>query len=151
VAPAQRLPLNSNPFADWSAHLFVADRTQYILILNTASLYSVVTYGKGITDDSKFIKIVTTRIKEQMKADGFEFIYERMIAPTTNHVSFSKALNPSVTGSMNDLVHHARFHLLEHEVSPHELSPWLNRIPMGQLKYAFPEEAFAQLKIAGQT
>ena len=26
------LPLHENPFADWSAHLFVAGRTQYILL-----------------------------------------------------------------------------------------------------------------------
>ena len=39
------LPLDGNPFADWSAHSFVADRTQYILLSNTQSLYSVVHRG----------------------------------------------------------------------------------------------------------
>jgi hypothetical protein len=34
-------PLDDNPFADWSAHLFVVDRTQYIIPSNT-SLYSTV-------------------------------------------------------------------------------------------------------------
>jgi hypothetical protein len=43
------LPLDDNPFADWSAQLFVADRTQYVLLSNTQSLYSTVIYGKGIT------------------------------------------------------------------------------------------------------
>ncbi len=38
-----------------SAHLFTADRTQYIIISNTKSLYSVVLYGRGITDSSQFI------------------------------------------------------------------------------------------------
>ena len=42
-------------FADWSAHLFTAERTQYILISNTASLYSMVMFGRGITDDCRFI------------------------------------------------------------------------------------------------
>jgi len=32
------LSLDENPFADWSAQLFVADRTQYILLSNTKSL-----------------------------------------------------------------------------------------------------------------
>ena len=50
------LPLDDNPFADWSAHLFVADRTQYILVSNTKSLYSTVMFGKGITDDGHFIE-----------------------------------------------------------------------------------------------
>lgn len=33
------LPLHENPFADWSAALYVAGRTQYILLCNTKSLY----------------------------------------------------------------------------------------------------------------
>lgn len=28
------LPLDDNPFADWSAHLFVAGRTQYTTAVN---------------------------------------------------------------------------------------------------------------------
>jgi hypothetical protein len=39
------LPLHENPFADWSAHLFVAGRTQYLLLRNTKSLYSTVSEG----------------------------------------------------------------------------------------------------------
>jgi hypothetical protein len=42
------LPLDKNPIADWSAHLFVADRTQYILLSNTKSLYSTVMFGKEL-------------------------------------------------------------------------------------------------------
>ncbi len=47
TTPTRVLPLDANPFADWSAHLFTADRTQYILFSNTASLYSTVLYGAG--------------------------------------------------------------------------------------------------------
>ena len=50
------MPLDENPYADWSCHLFTADRTQYIILSNTASLYSCVMYGQGITDDSRFIE-----------------------------------------------------------------------------------------------
>jgi hypothetical protein len=34
------VPLDENPFADWSAALFVAGHTQYILVSNTKSLFS---------------------------------------------------------------------------------------------------------------
>jgi hypothetical protein len=40
LRPSEVLPPDPNPFADWSAHLFPADRTQYLIISNTASLYS---------------------------------------------------------------------------------------------------------------
>ena len=38
----RHMPLDENPYADWSCHLFTADRTQYIILCNTASLYSCV-------------------------------------------------------------------------------------------------------------
>jgi hypothetical protein len=41
------LPLDANPFADWSANLFVAVRARYILLSNTRSLYSTVMFGKA--------------------------------------------------------------------------------------------------------
>jgi len=32
------MPLDENLYADWSCHLFTADRIQYIIMSNTASL-----------------------------------------------------------------------------------------------------------------
>ena len=43
------LPLDANPFADWSAHLFAGGQTQYIILSNSKSLYSTVMQAKGIT------------------------------------------------------------------------------------------------------
>ena len=58
------LPLDENhPLADWSAHLFVADRTQYILLSNAKALHSTVMYGKGITNESDFIERALSSIR----------------------------------------------------------------------------------------
>ena len=57
--------LDENPFADWSAHLFSADRTQYIIICNTRSLYSAVMYAKGITNKNLFITRVLGGLRVQ--------------------------------------------------------------------------------------
>lgn len=96
-------PLDENPYADWSCQQFTADRTQYIIMSNTASLYSCVMYGKGITDDSRFIERTLSTIREFMEDDGQAFAYQWFIAPSSGTVTFAKALNRSVTGSMNDL------------------------------------------------
>src|SRR5881296_215179 len=105
------LPPDENPLADWSAHLFVADRTQYIILSNTKSLYSTVMYAKGITNDSHFVERALGNIREFMEADGQEFVYHRFIVPATASVRFAKALDRSVTGSMNDLMKHATYWL----------------------------------------
>lgn len=36
-SPTETLSADENPFADWSAHLFTAERAQCILVTNTAS------------------------------------------------------------------------------------------------------------------
>ncbi|MCB9924891.1 MAG: hypothetical protein H6822_22115 [Planctomycetaceae bacterium] len=139
------MPLDENPYADWSCHLFTADRTQYIIMSNTTSLYSCVMYGAGITDDSQFIERTLSTIREFMENDGQAFVYQQFIAPLTGTYSFAKALNRSVTGSLNDLVKHATYWLTEDDVSPHDVGFRLNDIPMSALDYGNPRERFNQL------
>jgi hypothetical protein len=144
------LPLDENPLADWSAHLFVADRTQYILLSNTKSLYSTVMFGKGITNDSEFIERALSSIREFMEDDGYGAAYERFIAPASGTVKFAKALNRSVTGSMNDMTKHAEYWLVSEEISPFEIGSRLKEIPMSALRhgrtaYGFPRDVFEEL------
>lgn len=89
------LPLDENPFVDWSASLFDADRTQYMLWANTKSLYSTVLFGKGITDESELVDRALSSLREFMQADGQEITYRRLIAPAAATVQFAKALNRS--------------------------------------------------------
>jgi Domain of unknown function (DUF6933) len=141
------LPLDENPFADWSAGLFLVWRSQYILVTNTKSLYSTVLPGKGITDAKTFVERALNNIREFMDADGQEGVYERLIAPVCGSVQFAKALNRSVTGSMNDMTKHAGYWLEAGDVSTVEIGSRLKGIPMSALKHdgathGFPRDAF---------
>ena len=144
---SNNLPLDRNPFADWSSHLFTVQRVQHIIITNTSSLYSFVMYGRGITDKNQFIKWVVSAMREFMRVDENEFIYRRLIEPRIYQIMFSKALNRSVTGSMNELVKVARFFMMDDDMSPFDVSFRLNEIPMSQLKYMHPREAFMAMSI----
>lgn len=147
VAPTESLPMDPNPFADWSASLFLADRIQYILLTNTATLYSVVMFGKGVVDDGVFIRQAVSCIGAVLKDDGHEFIFTRLVAPAAAAVTFSKAFDRSVTGSMNDLTYQAQGHIIEGLMSPHATSFRLNDAPMGSLKYDSPRERFMKMKL----
>lgn len=144
------MPLDENPYADWSCHLFTADRTQYIILTNTASLYSCVLYGRGIADDSTFISRALDTIREFTADDSQQFIYRKFIAPASKSVNFAKALNRSVTGSMSDHIHAARF-MLEDDMAPSEIGFRLNKTPLSALvdpdgqKYDDPREVFKRL------
>ena len=145
------MPLNENPYADWTAHLFTVGRTQYIIVTNTKSLYSVVVQGKGITNDKKFIERVLSTVREFMKDDGQEFVYRKFIEPASDNVQFGKALNRSVTGSLNELIKFAELWLIEDELSPYDVGFRLNDTRMSALawagshNYGIPKEAFKLL------
>jgi hypothetical protein len=144
------LPPHESPLADWSAHLFVAGRTQYLLLSNTKALYSAVVYGKGVTTASHFIERALGGIREFMEADGQGVAYRRLVVPATGSVRFAKALGRSVTGSMNDLIRHATYWLAGGDQSPFEVGFRLNDIPMSALAgggsaYGKPREAFRAL------
>lgn len=145
------VPLDENPYADWSAHLFTVGRTQYIIVANTRSFYSVVMFGKGITDCSQFISRALDNLREFMEADGQAFVYQRLIAPTSGSVRFAKALDRTATGSMNELVKFATFYLESGETSPFEVGFKLNDVllsaiaPSKSEAYGKPREAFKAL------
>lgn len=80
------MPLDENPYADWSCHVFTVDRKQYVILSNTKSLYSCVMGGAGITDDSRFIERALSTIREFMEDDGQVFAYQRFIAPASGTV-----------------------------------------------------------------
>jgi hypothetical protein len=143
----ETLPLDENPFADWSAGLFLVGRLQFVLVSNTKSLYSTVLPGKGVTDQNTFIERALSAIRESMEADGHAGIYERLVAPVSGSVRFAKALNRSVTGSMNDMIKHAAYDLAMGNVSLVEIGSRLEGIPMSALKhhgspYGFPRDVF---------
>jgi hypothetical protein len=148
--PLPALPLDDNPLADWSANLFLADRTQYILLSNTKSLISTVMFGKGISNDSDFLVRALSSIREFMEDEGQGAAFERFIAPASATVRFAKALNRSVTGSMNDMTKHAAYWLTAGDVAPSEIGSRLKEIPMSALKHdrsthGFPRDAFEEM------
>ncbi len=148
------LPLHDNPYADWSARLFTADRAQYILLSHTTSLYSIVMFGRGITHDAMFIARALENMREFMTDDGLGLIYTNFIVPASASVRFAKTLNRSVTGSMNELEVMAKLHLESGECSPFDVGFKLNETPLSAVairgnNYAKPREAFSQLNLNG--
>ena len=145
-------PLDENPCADWSARLFTADRTQYILVCNTPSLYSIVLFGRGITHDGQFIERAIDNIREFMTDDGLGLVYMNFVAPASGSVRFCKPLNRTVTGSMNDLERMAKRYLETGECSPFDVGFKLNQTPLSAIgsrdtdSYATPRDALKSLE-----
>ena len=106
--------------------------------------------GKGITNDDKFIDQALSTISDFTADDAQQLAYRKFIAPASTTVHFAKALNRSVTGSMNDHIHGAKL-LLADGMAPSEIGYRLNETPMSALtdadgwKYCYPNEVFKRL------
>jgi len=146
ILPTESLPPAANPLLDWSTHLFTARRIQYILLTNTPSLYSIVLFGRGSKSGSSFQRIVTREMWEYMRLDEHEFTFKQFIEPEMSEVSWSKALNRSVTGSVNDFVQIARYLLDERRLPLYEISDFLNETPMKYLGYDHPADVLRNLR-----
>jgi hypothetical protein len=141
----QSLPPSGNPLLDWSADLFTADRTQHILVTNTVSLYSIVMYGKGVTDETRFFRDTIAAMRGIMSADGYLSIFEDAIAPAFYPAALAKGENRRVIGSMNELIYQARTRLVEQDLSPYDTSFFLNGVLMSYIDYRTPREVFASM------
>jgi hypothetical protein len=85
-----------------------------------------------------------------MEVDGQEGVHERLIAPASGSVRFAKALNRSVTGSMNDMMTPAAYWPAAGDVPPFDIGTRVNETPMSALKpggppYGFPRDVFEAL------
>lgn len=78
---------------------------------------------------------------------GLQVIYRDYVSASITKISFAKALNRSVTGSMNDHIHAAKL-MLAQDVAPSDVGSQLNETPMSALvgpdgrKYGYPKEVF---------
>ena len=77
-----------------------------------------------------------------MHADGFGLIHDRIVEPDSATSVFSKPLNRSVIGYMNDFVFHAKLYLIDRNLTPYETSMHLNEIPLVKKEFHNAREGF---------
>lgn len=146
-APSRRSQsLDDSPLADRSARSFTVQRVQYVIVTNTAALYSTLMLGRGITTEKNLIDRMLGSSREVMADDKMEHFYRVFVALASVRVTFAKAFNPSVTGSMTDLVLTAKLMLGDrYKMLPRDVSFRLNETPLSYLDYRDPREAFLSL------
>lgn len=146
----ETVPLADNRYVDWSCHVFNVSRTQYIIFCNTDSLLSCLALRKGVTSEQSLSQRAMETIGPFLAELGHEKIFAEHIASNADQIQFSKALNRSVTGSINEFLVHARYDL-EAGLSLHETAIRMMKIPMSALSdrgsggYGYAAEAFDQI------
>ncbi|ABC76924.1 DUF6933 domain-containing protein [Syntrophus aciditrophicus] len=147
VTPSLALPSDKekNALIYWSANLFKAKHTQYMILRNTASLYSMVMYGRGITNEKQFVQETLSTMKEFITLDGNEMFFNMINELEDKNVLLSKMTDRRVTGSINNLIFQTKFHLLHDRKSSLEAPFRLNESSMSYLSYKSPKDEFLKL------
>lgn len=135
-------PPVANRVADWCVHEFRDGRVRYLIFCNTASLYPVVTYGRGVTDDGALLRRYLNAMKSCLGGTELEFQFQRWIVPEWGEVQWAPIPDKAVLSSVNETIMRARSGM---DKSPVELSQWLGRCPMSVLGGKFPDRVFAGL------
>lgn len=142
---------HANPLLDWSVRAFVAGAEEYVLLSNTRSLYSLVLDGVPGETRTQLAERVAGAVGTILDGTGRLAGVCNELAPES--VRFAKALDRSVTGSMNELVAYAEVLLAGGDLSVPEVGVRLNDFLLSALarageKYSTPRAAFAAL-VAG--
>jgi len=136
---------SKDPLLDWNAHLFTVQRTQYILVTNTESLYSLVMPGRGITTERQFIQSVRTGLQAFVAGQGHHLREVKALLSQDQDTFFSKIIDRRILGSMNDLIFQSKIRLEEGQQTLFDVSFYLNETTMSYLKYRSPKDVFQQL------
>ncbi len=147
----EALPLHANPLLDWSTDIVPVGRSRFILLSNTASLLSVLVSGQGVRNVKSFWDRAFDGIRACLTALGYESLAHTVTPGDNGPVRFAKALNRSVSGSMNELVRCAEVCMSEGELTLPEVGDRLNDTLLSALAaggshgYGKPREAFRAL------
>lgn len=151
ATPRDVLPLDPNPVADWSGHIFEANLAPFLIFSNSASLYSTVFSGEGIASESDFIECARRSLGEALERDGMSRYFSKFIEETAGPVQFSKPLSRSLTSTLSDLANRAKLWLAERNSSPLDTTAQLNELPLAPFGFRNPKEVLdAALKGRGE-
>jgi len=139
-----------NPLLDWHAHLFTVRRIKYILATNTASLYSLVMPGRGITTGRQFSQALSDGLQAFLSVQGQPPTPAGILLSPDQDAVFAKITDRHILGSMNDLIFQSKIRLGEWQQTPFAVSYYLNETPMSYLKYRSPKDLFLELLLEAE-
>lgn len=112
------------------------------MFCNTASLYPLVTYARGVTDEAALIERGIEAMRMKFVGTEMEFQFQRWIVPELHTVQWAPIPNKAVLSSLNELIMMARYGM---DKSPVELSSWLAATPMKAIGHNSPDRVFPAL------
>jgi len=128
----------------WSGHSFRVGRIEHVMMMNDASLYTILLPAKGLTSIDSFLKAFLPRVAEVWQRHGSDF------DPNNQEVVVLKRANRSLIGSMNDAIKAVEFYAVydreDHPgYTPMDIEERLNMVPYKTIGYQSPDRWLPKL------
>jgi hypothetical protein len=134
VKHLQPLPLEPDRFLDFTATSFTAGRLQYVLFINTYTLYGVVIPARGLTSPHSLTCTALWEFGEVLALDGLRDAYVLRQQQRSFPVRFATQLDRALIGSVNDMILHAKYVLSDAALTHYrQATGRLNDLPMSVL------------------
>ena len=104
-------------------------------------------YGRGISDYGLFQEQFISQLGDYLKEIGCELIFDRIIMSDIGPTILSKNIDKSVTGSMTRMIYFLKFKLEANDMSPWDLTEYINTTNFNAIDFQEPVEAFKALKL----
>ena len=130
------VPPAVDPFSDWHVGMFTHRRLQYLIFVNSASLFSVVLRAAGIKDFEQLYSRFRMTMIDILDQIGAPHLYDRVFNTEDRSIIAARATDRRIIGSMNDQVKMARYDLDD-------------EVPMNKLIYRINENPLSYLEMRG--
>lgn len=113
----------------WYANLLRAHGTQFIVITESLTLYSLLILGRGVVDGETFASVAYQTIRAKFEEQGWSRLLGSHVAFDTEAPIFLAAQDRSVIASVSEISRMARFELESSQRSIDAHTDWINQIP----------------------
>lgn len=123
----------------------MSGRRQFIIVTNSATLYSVVMPGGSCRSAGTFVGAFAEELGGVLDRDGLGSLSSCVISDLSKNLVFCRASDRRVLGSINDFVFGAKVYINEADLPLPEVSHRLNQTPMRLVKYSVPADEMRKL------
>lgn len=149
VKPVEQEIIEVNSIREWHANIITVQRKKCIVFTHSMSLYSFVIFGVKRKELDNLSKEFSKHLASNLFADQIDSSKLIGNREFETKLIYTKTNNRSVLGSMNDITYQIEMSVYNwpesKEIDSIEISQHLNKIPMGALKYGFPDRELKKL------
>jgi hypothetical protein len=133
--------IQANRLDAWSGHCFRMGKFEHVMMMNDASLYTIVMPARGLNSINAFLSGFLPRVASIWSANGGQF------DPLNQEIIVLNRTNRSLIGSMNDAIHSAKafYEFKIGEKFQRTLEYHLNNTPYKTLGFESPSRLLPKL------